>query len=445
MGALTNAVQGFLMGKQRKEQKMSNKFMGNMLMGQSSPEEQQQFAQLNPQAYMQTQNQLQKSQGVAQSSQNQARIKALYGKALMGDDNSLKILAELSPEGATAVLKQRNEQAKQGLAESKESRVARGDQLMAFNDWEDQTYDQMESVSVADRPAFYAQKIAQANELYPDFAKTLPVEYTPAMNSILDNKKSRQELKSGRFKHVTAPNGDVYQVDSATGEREFLFEGIAPQIKLNTGMEGYLAEVQGAARKADKSVSEYTNLAEQLELVDPTSGKAGAVKETLKKWFGVEDYNSVLRKKWIGLKNSDAMSVLRGLGAASDRDIAMAMSSQLDDNAAPNVIASHLRGLAKIATYESLYKNLEANWIATNGNTAVLKKDIEFNGVTIKKGETLNEAFKRIATKHSDKTSNQSADKPATTQRTAQEQVLIDQLLSNGDMTLEQINAHMGW
>lgn len=412
MGALSGMLDGFLMGRNLSEQRKANKFMGNMLMGQSSPEEQQQFAQLNPQAYMQTQNQLQKNQGSMQASQDQSRIKALHGKALMGDDNALKILAELSPEAATSVLKQRNEQSKQGVALSKESRVARGEQLQAFNDWEDQTYDQMESVAIADRPAFYAQKIAQAQELFPDFSKTLPTEYTPAMNAILDNKKSRQELKSGMFKTLTAPNGDVYQMNSATGEKEFLFEGIAPQVELKAGMEKYLAEVQESARKSDRTLNEYTNLAEQMELVDPTSGKAGAAKETLKKWFGSEDYNSILRKKWIGLKNSDAMSILRGLGAASDRDIAMAMSSQLDDNADPKVIAAHLRGLAKVEKYNSLYKNLEANWIAKNGNTAAAREDFDFGGVTVKKGETLNQAFKRIATEASKGITGQQTPQP---------------------------------
>ena len=104
MGALTNAVQGYLMGKQRKDERMSNKFMGNMLMGQSSPEEQQQFAQLNPQQYMQAQGQLQQQEQAQQAQAQRARqakqkkmIQQVYSAAVSGDEGAMGQLASASP------------------------------------------------------------------------------------------------------------------------------------------------------------------------------------------------------------------------------------------------------------------------------------------------------------------------------------------------------------
>jgi len=104
MGALTSAVQSFMMGRSLKQQRDSNKFMGNMLMGQSSPEEQHQFAQLNPQAYMQTQGQLQAQERAKQAQAQQVRqteqqkmIQQVYSAAVSGDEGAMRQLASVSP------------------------------------------------------------------------------------------------------------------------------------------------------------------------------------------------------------------------------------------------------------------------------------------------------------------------------------------------------------
>lgn len=104
MGNFSGIIDGFLMGRNLSEQRKAKRFMGNMLMGNSSDEEQQQFAQLNPQQYMQTQQQLGQQQQARDAQAQAARqaeqkqmIQQMYAAAVSGDEGAMRKLAEVSP------------------------------------------------------------------------------------------------------------------------------------------------------------------------------------------------------------------------------------------------------------------------------------------------------------------------------------------------------------
>lgn len=130
MGALSGMLDGFLMGRNLSEQRKANKFMGNMLMGQSSPEEQQQFAQLNPQQYMQAQGQLQQQEQAQQAQAQRARqaeqkqmIQQVYSAAVSGDEGAMRQLASVS---STLHKQAMDVMAAQGKSKLEQTKVAQG-------------------------------------------------------------------------------------------------------------------------------------------------------------------------------------------------------------------------------------------------------------------------------------------------------------------------------
>jgi hypothetical protein len=368
--ALSNFAQNYVIGKQvrlqqeqaaadREKQEQVNKLLGGVLMGGGGGEE---LAALDPQAFLGAQQYLQ-------------------GQELKGREQQRK-------EEETA------------LKVQKEQQDVIDEQRADFQDWEEESIERISGADEADRPAVYNFLMKQgAGRFDPSFLADMPAEWNEEVagyiNALGDKKPG--ELKTGRFKSIVAPNGDVYQMDTSTGERELMFKGVAPAVELKSGMEKRLVETQDAARKSRTKSREYEVLAQDFENENISGGMFSSAWEAAKEYTGQQDLESNMRRRWQGIKASEVVNNLPP-GAASDKDIEMAMSGFPAANASAKQIAQFLRGMAKLESENAKYNGLEAAWIAENGNTAAANRDFTFEGVEIKKGQRLLDVYKGLST-----------------------------------------------
>ncbi len=337
--------------------------------------------------------------------ERQQKIQALMGQALTGaaQPEQMTELATTSPADFLRI--QEYQQAQQDRANKAQSQADESAQKILDNqradfiDWEEDVFERVKNAKPEDRETVYNQLMSRGQNLFDSafFANT-PTQYNEEVDRFISalGDKSAADLKSGMYKTFTAPNGDVYQINTATGEREFLFKGVAPEVQLKAGMEARLVETQDNARRSQAKAREYESIASDFEKYDISAGGFSSSWEALKDFTGQQDYESELRRKWRGIKASQVVENLPP-GAASDKDIEMAMGGFPPDNASPKVISSFMRGLAKLESGNAKYNELEAQWIATQGNTAQAKRDFNVNGVEVKKGDTLLDTYKRIA------------------------------------------------
>lgn len=140
-----------------------------------------------------------------------------------------------------------------------------------------------------------------------------------------------------------------------------------------------------------------TNLADQFQATDMSSGWMASANSAWKGAFGSQDPVSGLRQAYQSLVNSQAVKNLPP-GPASDKDIALAKQGFPPATASKDYIVSFLRGMAKMQTAAAQNDDRRANWIAANKSLAPARQDINVGGVAIPAGTTFNE-FNRNAVK----------------------------------------------
>ena len=147
------------------------------------------------------------------------------------------------------------------------------------------------------------------------------------------------------------------------------------------------------SNKLNKEATDYEQKANQFESLKPTAGFFGNIKETTKQVFGEEDSRSYLRREWINIKNQQMLQNLPK-GAASDKDVQLAMRSSLSDFVNPEEAAVVLRGLAKIKKWGALQADFQSEFITQNPTRMIAGEDSEINGIPIKKGASYSSALK---------------------------------------------------
>lgn len=117
---------------------------------------------------------------------------------------------------------------------------------------------------------------------------------------------------------------------------------------------------------AENNAAKFTNLANDIDKAGIGGGVAGQFSEKLKELTGEQDALSALRREYNAIKGSQVVSNLPP-GAASDKDIEMAMAGFPTDRASGAQIAGFLRGLAKLQSANAELQNHKADYITKNG------------------------------------------------------------------------------
>jgi hypothetical protein len=190
--------------------------------------------------------------------------------------------------------------------------------------------------------------------------------------SIIQNRSDQLNLDRDRL------TGDVQAKLLEYGQRDTKLDDSAIKI-INTAVPTSIALEQAAGNTID--------LANKIEQAAGTSGIAGKFSETLKSITGNQDAVTQLKNEYTRIRNSAAIKSLPP-GVATDKDIELALKGIPPENANPAVIASFLRGMAKMQQYEAASEGAKADWVFSNGNLGRAKSDINIGGIKVPKGSS---------------------------------------------------------
>lgn len=144
--------------------------------------------------------------------------------------------------------------------------------------------------------------------------------------------------------------------------------------ELSVHLQKRLSEASDQSMKSTQSAGSLEALADDFDGADVGGGVfSGKWGETFKDLTGTQDATTELRKKYNAIR---ASSVVQNLppGAASDKDIEMAMSGFPTENAKGDQIASFLRGLAKLERMRADYNEFKASYVSENRSEIGLLK-----------------------------------------------------------------------
>jgi len=149
--------------------------------------------------------------------------------------------------------------------------------------------------------------------------------------------------------------------------------GLIPEMSVTMQKE-YIASSKKAQESA-ANTQRFGSLASQIETTPNFGAGIGANwTEGLKQFTGQTDAVSALRTEYIGIRNSAAMSNLPP-GAASDKDVALALSGFPQDNANASTVASFLRGMAKLEAEVAQYEQAKVEYMADPTNSGLIGFD----------------------------------------------------------------------
>lgn len=139
-------------------------------------------------------------------------------------------------------------------------------------------------------------------------------------------------------------------------------------MELSSHMQKRLSAATDTAIESEANASRFEVLASDIEGADIGGGLFGGTwKEALKEVTGTQDAVSDLRRKYAGIRASQVVNNLPP-GAASDKDIELAMGGFPSDKASGQQLASFIRGMAKLEKVKADYENFKADFISENGS-----------------------------------------------------------------------------
>ena len=159
----------------------------------------------------------------------------------------------------------------------------------------------------------------------------------------------------------------------ALRERELEQRKELATTKLSSGIEKRLSNSIDRAIEAESNVRSYNALADDFNKLNVAGGLRASWGESLKDITGNQDAVTDLRKKFNAIKSSQVVNNLPP-GAASDTDIALALSGFPSDRASGPQIERFLMGLSKIEEQAAAFENWRADYISEKGNEKGLLK-----------------------------------------------------------------------
>jgi uncharacterized membrane-anchored protein YhcB (DUF1043 family) len=196
---------------------------------------------------------------------------------------------------------------------------------------------------------------------------------------------------------------EIRNIDSQVGERSARLSLDRDKLQSETELKLYelgqkSTSLDGDGRKlvnesvvqsvaADQAAGQMTDLANRLEAQSGGYGVAGRAYEWFKNATGNQDYMTQLRNEYVRIKNGQAIKMLPP-GSASDKDIQIAMRGFPEDTADTKVMASFMRGMAKLNQLKAVTENAKAEWVNSVGHLGKPKQDINIDGINVPAGST---------------------------------------------------------
>jgi len=128
-----------------------------------------------------------------------------------------------------------------------------------------------------------------------------------------------------------------------------------------------LTKYNDAAVTAQNMSGKFEYLASEFERLDPASGVAGTAHNFLKEITGSQDAVSEIRTEYMKLRASQLVKNLPP-GAASEKDVQLALSGFPSPDANSKHMASFLRGLSKLQAFDEKFNTFKAEFLSEKGH-----------------------------------------------------------------------------
>jgi hypothetical protein len=159
------------------------------------------------------------------------------------------------------------------------------------------------------------------------------------------------------------------------------------------------------AAGAEQAVAQYADLAQKIDGLGGSWGAGSTAHEFLKRATGSEDAISGLKREYTRMASTGVLKLLPP-GPASDKDVALAREGIPNANSSPEVMASYLRGMAKLSSYDAAFNNAKSEWVGAVKHLGTAKTDIEIDGVKVPAGTTFNAFARQFIEKKADQSYN---------------------------------------
>lgn len=183
--------------------------------------------------------------------------------------------------------------------------------------------------------------------------------------------------------------------DKLQSEIELKLAEMNPAFKLDGEAKKIVNDSTIAAVAADQSSANMLDLANRLEQSGAGSGSLAKGHELYKSITGNQDAITGLRQEYVRLRSTQTMKLLPP-GPASDKDIQLALKGFPDETTDPKVMASFIRGMAKLQQYDSVLNTAKAEWVNSVGHLGRAKSDISVDGVKVPAGSTFTDFTKQF-------------------------------------------------
>ena len=158
-----------------------------------------------------------------------------------------------------------------------------------------------------------------------------------------------------------------------------------------------LNDSAAAATVSEQGAAQMAQLATKLDAAAMSSGAVAKGAELYKQLTGNQDAVTALRQEYTRLRSTGVMKLLPP-GPATDRDVSLAMEGFPPPTADAKQLASFLRGMSKMQTYDAVLNNAKAQWFGEVQHLGSTKKDITIDGVKVPAGSSFNDfASKYVA------------------------------------------------
>lgn len=225
----------------------------------------------------------------------------------------------------------------------------------------------------------------------------------PQAQADLDQKAAQLGLTKAQVRNIASEIGtrsaqlglDRQKLQLETDK--FLFE--KSQKLQDIGQDGrkLVNDSAIASGAAKLSADRANDLANRITDIGNSWGSIGGWGEWIKKSTGSQDAVSELRQQYTQLRNSEGVKNLPP-GPASDSDVKLALDGIPPATAAPQIMQSWLRGIAKLNDINAAIENARADYAANNkGLLGRAKTSFSAGGTDVVSGDSWVQISKRVA------------------------------------------------
>ncbi len=253
-------------------------------------------------------------------------------------------------------------------------------------------------------------------------------------------KKTTPEITNFSKLQVLKRTGTPEQVDSFSK-----LLGLTKDRKLSASAEKAIIGSQDSFFKSGQQARKMEVLIDDISQLNISGGLASTFSETLKLALGSQEEVTSARKRFNGIRASQAVVNLPP-GVASDKDIALALSGFPAENANAEQITSFLRGQAKLERVNEKFHEFRANHISDNNTVKNLipewKKSLE-DPAFLSEIITPTDPLKQVVGQQAAPQTTQPIGKTSKGRDISEEDIVLT-LKNNPGLTREQLLQNIG-